>query len=593
MTLDQTLILALLAALLGFFVWGRFRYDLVALAGLLIAVLLGLVDGREAFLGFGNPATVTVALVLILSRALAVSGAIDPIAKLVQRGAGSEYGHIGSLGVVAALLSGFMNNVGALALLMPVAIQSGKKEKRPLRLLLMPLAFASILGGMWTLIGTPPNILISAIREQTMGDAYAMFDFAPVGGVVMLAGLAFLILVGWRLIPDGGDKPDGEDFGIDLYTAEVRLSKDSKAYGKTITELDAMTEDMDIVIVKLIRRDRNYPAPPRHEPLHATDHLIVEGAAEEIDRFVAEFGLKLAGGGPSVQEILKSGDAAMVELVVQAGSTLDGRTVSQMRFGPRHRVSLLGVSRQGKPHRGRLKDFRFRPGDILLLQGAAEEVNEAVTRFGALPLRQRDLGLGRRKRGPLAFACFAGAIAVAALGILPLTISFGIAALIVVVSGVVPAREVYNSVEWPVVVLLGALIPVGGAMQDTGATGLIADGVLLVTSGMPVWLIVGMVLVVTMTLSDILNNAATTVVMAPIALAIANGLGHAPDAYLMAVAVGASCAFLTPIGHQNNALVMGPGGYRFGDYWRVGLPLEILIAVVGTPAIMLFWPVTG
>ncbi|MDF1750684.1 MAG: SLC13 family permease [Alphaproteobacteria bacterium] len=591
MTFDQGLILGILVALLGLFIWGRFRYDLVALMGLLTATLLGLIEPKEAFSGFGNAATVTVALVLILSRALSASGAIDPIARLVQRGSGTTVGHIGGLSGTAALLSAFMNNVGALALLMPVAIQSARKSERPVRLLLMPLAFASILGGMLTLIGTPPNILISAIRGRSVGESFAMFDFFPVGGVVAVVGLIYLVLLGWRLIPSSSGKSNADQFGAEVYTAEVKLSKESKIYGKTITEIEAMSDDLDVVIAKLIRRSRNYPSPPRHEPLHATDHLILEGVAEEIDRFISDFGLTLSGGGPTPQEILKSGEAASMEMVVQQGSPLDGRTVAQMRFGPRYRVALLGVSRQGKPHRGRLKDFKFRPGDILLLQGAAEELDEAVARFGALPLRQRDLSLGRRGRGTTVLAFFAAAVLAAATGYVALPIAFGVAVVAIVLFGVVPLREVYDSVDWPVIVLLGALIPVGGAMESTGATGLIAVSLLSFAGDLPNWLILGIILVVTMTLSDVLNNAATTVVMAPIALAIANGMDQSPDSYLMAVAVGASCAFLTPIGHQNNALVMGPGGYRFSDYWRVGLPLEILIAVVAVPAIMFFWPV--
>jgi di/tricarboxylate transporter len=591
MTLDQFLILALLAALLGLFVWGRFRYDLVALAGLMAAAVLGLVPTDEVFSGFGNPATVTVALVLILSRSLSASGAVDPVAKLVQRGAGTTSGHVAGLGGVAALMSGFMNNVGALALLMPVAIQSGRKANRPARLLLMPLAFASILGGMLTLIGTPPNILISVIRGEELGDSFAMFDFLPVGGLVMLGGLIYLVTVGWRLIPDGDKATEGVGFDVDVYTAELKLSKASKAYGKTITELERLSEDMDVVFAQLIRRGRKYPAPPRHEPLHASDHLIVEGAAEEIDRFIVEFELDLAGGGPSVREILRSGDAAAAELVVTEGCALDGKTVAQMRFGARYRVSLLGVSRQGRPHRGRLKDFRFQPGDILLLQGAAEELSEAVARTGALPLKERDLNLGRRWRGQAMLVCFASAVLAAAFGLLSLPVAFGLAVIAVVLSGVVTLREVYESVDWPVIVLLGALIPVGGAMQATGATELIAGGILAFGEELPAWSLIALVLVVTMTLSDVLNNAATTVVMAPIGLSIADGLGHAPDAYLMAVAVGASCAFLTPIGHQNNALVMGPGGYRFGDYWRVGLPMEAIVALVAVPSILFFWPV--
>ncbi len=591
MTADQISISLLLLALLVLFVWGRFRHDLVAMAGLVVAVLLGLVPPVSAFSGFGNPATVTVALVLILSRALAASGGIDPIARLVKRGAGTTTGHIGMLGGVGAVLSGFMNNVGALALLMPVAIQSARQANRPARFILMPLAFASILGGMLTLIGTPPNILIASIRADALGQGYGMFDFLPVGGVVMGVGFLFLLIVGWRLIPKGPDAGDAGAAGVEEYLAELKLSKEAKAYGMTVTEIEAASEDIDAAVLSLVRRGRRYPVPPRHEPLHASDSLIVEGPAGEIDRFAAAFGLKAAGGGPDAQEILNSGSAGSLELVVTAGSALEGRTVAQLRLGARHRVVLLGVSRQGRPHRGRLKDFRFRTGDILLLRGAKEELEAAASRLGGLALRERALDLGRRSRGPAVIAAFALAVAAAAFGLVALPIAFAAAVVAVVLLGVVPARDIYDSIDWPIIILLGALIPLGGAMQATGTSALIADGVLVATDGLPTWAVIAVILIVTMTVSDILNNAATTVVMAPIALSVAAALNQAPDAYLMAVAVGASCAFLTPIGHQNNALVMGPGGYRFGDYWRVGLPMEAIIVVVAVPTILIVWPV--
>lgn len=591
MTLDQAAISLLLAALLALFIWGRFRHDLVAMAGLVAAVLLGLVPAKEAFSGFGNPATVTVALVLILSRALAASGGIDPIARLVNRGAGTTTGHIGILGGIGAALSGFMNNVGALALLMPVALQSARRAERPARLILMPLAFASILGGMLTLIGTPPNILIASIRGEKLGQPFAMFDFLPVGLVVMLVGFAYLLIAGWRLIPKGPGAGGIEPISVEAYLSDLKLSKQAKAYGMTVNELEAASEDIDATIVAVIRRGRRYPAPPRHEPLHASDHLIVEGPAEELDRFAEAFGLEVAGGGPDAEEILKTGDAGTLELMVTSGSVFEGRTIASLRLGARHRVVLLGISRQGRTHRGRLKDFKLKVGDILLLRGASEELEAAAARLGGLVLRERALDLGRRSRGPAVVGVFALAVAAAALGLTPLPVAFAGAVLAVVLLGAVSVRELYTSIDWPIIVLLGALIPLGESMQSTGTSQLIADGVLILSDGLPSWAVIAAILIVTMTVSDVLNNAATTVVMAPIALAVADTLGQAPDAYLMAVAVGASCAFLTPIGHQNNALVMGPGGYRFGDYWRVGLPLEAIIVAVAVPTILFVWPV--
>ncbi|MEQ8602682.1 MAG: SLC13 family permease [Marivibrio sp.] len=592
MTTDQALILTLLAVLLSLFAWGRLRYDLVAMTGLMAAVLLGLVPGREAFQGFGHPATVTVALVLILSRALSVSGAIDGLARLVQLGAGTPTRHVASLSGAAAVLSGFMNNVGALALLMPVALQSARKSGAPVKPILMPLAFASILGGLTTLIGTPPNILVSGFRRDSLGEGFRMFDFLPVGGVVMLAGLLYLILIGWRLVPQGQEAPGGgsDVFEIESYLSEVRVPKESAAYGRTVAEIEEQTKDIDVQVVALIRRGRRYPVLPRQEPLQAVDVLTIEGSAEEIDRFVDKLDLEVAGGPGEAAKDLRSDDAGIAEAVVSPGARVEGRTVEQMRFGPRYGVTLLGVSRQGRPHRGRLRNFRLRAGDVLLLQGLQRDLPDVIARLGCLPLAERALAIGRRSKGYWALGLFAAAVAAAAIGLAPITVCFAIAVIGVVLTGVLSARELYQGVEWPVIVLLGALIPVGRAMETTGATELIAGGLIDVTGGLPGWVLVAMLLIVTMTLSDVLNNAATAVVMAPIAVTIARDLGAAADPFLMAVALGASCAFLTPIGHQNNALVMGPGGYRFKDYWRVGLPLEALIVTVGTPMILWVWP---
>ncbi len=592
MTQDQAQILILLALLLGFFIWNRFRYDLVALSGLMGAVLLGLVPAEGAFFGFGHPATITVAAVLILSRSLSVSGAMDWLGALVTRLAGGPRGQIASLAGTAGALSAFMNNVGALAMLLPVALQTCRKLDRAPRLVLMPLAFGSILGGLATLIGTPPNILVATYRADATGTAFGMFDFSLVGVPIGVAGLLYLVVIGWRLIPHG-EEEDGTErdlFRVEPYISELRIPKDSKAHGRTLSEIEQMTKELDVAIIGMVRRGTRYPVAPRHEPLKGTDTLVVEAEADELDRFVNAMGLKVAGTGMAKDNLIQSEGAALAEAVVLPGARIEGRTIGAMRLRDRFRLTLLGVSRQGHPYRGRLSNFRVRAGDILLVQGLSDEIPDALGRLGCLPLATRDIQFGKRRSALIAAGLFAGAVVLTAAGLLPIHIAFCIAVVGVVALNIVNLRDVYTAVDWPVIVLLGALIPVGGAMETTGTTGLIADTVLAGTAAFPAWVIIALLLVLTMTLSDVLNNAATTVVMAPIAFSVAERLNASPDPFLMAIAVGASCAFLTPIGHQNNALVMGPGGYRFSDYWRMGLPLEILICVIAVPLILAVWP---
>ncbi|MFQ6016677.1 MAG: SLC13 family permease [Kiloniellaceae bacterium] len=592
MTADQFTVFAILGALFVLLAWGRWRFDVVAFLALLVAVVAGVVPTGGAFAGFGHPATVTVAAVLILSRALTVSGATDWIAKAVDPAAGRPSTHIGTLSGLGAVMSSFMNNVGTLGLLMPVALQSAAKAKRSAATILMPLSFGSILGGLVTLIGTPPNIIVATYRGEVTGDAFGMFDFTPVGLSVALAGVAFIARIGWRRVPQAAPSRATavELFDIDNYVTEAKVPKQSAAIGKTLREVEELTKEIDALVVELIRGKRHYRAAAGAEPLQAGDVLVIEAGPEEIDKFISALGLELVGSRGDRASPLASEDGALIEAVVTPRSRLEGRTVQSQRLLSHHGFTLLAVARQGTPYRGRLKTFRFRVGDVLLLHGETERIPEAIAAFGCLPLAERGLSLGQRGRAPVLIAIFAAAIAVATLDLLPIQIALGLAVIAMVLTNLLPLRELYEGVDWPVIILLGSLIPVGGALEATGATGVLAGAILELTAGGSAVLVLALLMIVTMTLSDILNNAATAVVMAPIGLGIAERLGADPDAFLMAVAVGASCAFLTPIGHQNNALIMGPGGYRFGDYWRLGLPLEALIVAVSLPIILIVWP---
>jgi di/tricarboxylate transporter len=597
MTDAQLILVAILFALFALLAWGRWRYDVVALTALCAAVVVGVVPAGEAFLGFGHPATITVAAILVLSRALTAASATDWMTKAVAPATKRTTTHIGALSGLAALLSCFMNNVGTLGLLMPLAMQSARKAKRSAALLLMPLSFGAILGGMVTLVGTPPNIIIATYRGEALGEPFRMFDFTPVGLSTAIVGILFVTLVGWRLIPQAARKRavTEEIFQIENYLAEFAIDEDSAVAGKNLMDIADLTKDADVVIVGIVRKERMRRPVPNWQTLRAGDRLVVEGASEEIDKFASALGVALSPGKDSKEEKkgeqrLREEDAALVEAVIGPGSRLEGQTVGAQRLITRHGFVLLAVSRQGQPYRGRLKTFRFQVGDVLLLHGEAERLADALAAFGCLPLAERGINIGQRRKAPALIALFAAAIAAASFGLLPIQVALPLALVGALLSGLISARSLYEGVDWPVIVLLGALIPVGGALQTTGLSEVIAETIHEVSAGGSVVFVLVLLMVVTMTLSDVLNNAATAVVMAPIALGIAERLAVNPDPFLMAIAVAASCAFLTPIGHQNNALIMGPGGYRFWDYWRMGLPLELLIIAVSIPVILLVWP---
>jgi di/tricarboxylate transporter len=482
-----------------------------------------------------------------------------------------------------------MNNVAALALLMPVDIQAAKKAKRSPALSLMPLSFASILGGMITLIGTPPNIVIAEFRKDALGEPYKMFDFAPVGIACAAIGVAYVALIGWRLLPAARKESDSSKELFDLadYVAELRVKEGSPVIGKRIRELDALAEKSDVEIIGLIRKGRRLPGLARIAQIEAGDILVVEAPPGSIEDAIGSMKLEYIGTGTGV---LKDDELVLSEVVVPDSSALAGRSAISFRLLYRYRVALVGVSRGGVRFREDVRKLEINPGDVLLLLGAEERLSDITGRLGLLPLADRGQRVIQRDKAWLAVGLFAAAIVAASVGVVYLPIALGCVVAAYVFLNIVPIRSVYDSVEWPVIVLLGCMIPIGGALQATGGTSLIADGIVTLSSGYSPVVVLTLLIIVTMSLSDVMNNTATAVIAAPIAIEIANRLSVNPDPFLMGVAVAASSAFLTPIGHKNNTLIMGPGGYRFGDYWRMGLPLELIVIAVAVPMILWVWP---
>lgn len=591
MSSEQGIVVAVLGLALVMFVWDRFRYDIVALLALLAMAVAGIVPGDRLFAGFGHPAVITVAAVLVISKGLVNAGVVDAIARLLGKVGSRPTLQVLTLTGVVAVCSGFINNVGALALLMPVAVWMSRQAGRSPSLLLMPLAFGSLLGGTMTLIGTPPNIIIASYRPGAT--PFGVFDFMPVGGVITLAGVAFIALLGWRLTPRRADGQSADPlFSVGDYLTELRVPAGSDFVGETLHQLlTRVRKDADVVVLGLVRQGKRYMAPSTYRVLQEDDILLVQADTDSLQVLLDKTGLELSGREEEQQAgaDLDEDDVRLAEVVITSSSPLIGHSANRLRLRERHGLNVVAVARQGYRLKSRIGNLQFHAGDILLVQGSDDALAESLDVLGCLPLAERGLRLGSPRRTLLATGIFAASIVVIASGWLAAPTALVAGALVMVMAGLLSTAEAYRAIDWSIIVLLGAMIPVGQSLETTGAAALIADSLMVVGEGLPPATVLALVMVLTMLLSNVVNNAAAVIVVAPIALSLAGGFGLAADAVLMAVAIGASCAFLTPIGHQSNALVMEPGGYRFGDYWRLGLPLSLLVVLIATPMIVLVW----
>jgi di/tricarboxylate transporter len=587
-TLDQALAFGLMAATIGLFIWGRLPYDLVAVLALIAGVALGIIPADEAFSGFGDDVVIIVATALLVSGAVARSGAVETAMRPLLRRLRGPQAQVPALAGAVTLLSMVTKNVGALAMIMPVAAQVSRRTGTSLSYLLMPMAFGSLVGGLVTLVGTSPNILVSKVREDITGEPFGMFDYTPVGLVLAVAGLLFLS-VGYRLLPGDRRASDASmdaAFNLEKYVTEARVPPDSPFVGRTVADLEAFGEGGVHVSTVIRERFRRYTPRPDWA-LQAEDVLLLIGEPEDLERVVARAQLRLAG--EEVAELKPDEDSVVAEGVVTAESPLVGTTPAAAQLRRRHGLGLLAVSRSGQHLTQRLRRVRIEVGDVLILKAPRDRLAESLGSLRILPLSERDVALGSRKRSWLPLVILAAAMVLVAAHIASVAVAFAGAAAAVLLLRVMTMEEAYASIEWSVIVLLAALIPVSGAIQTTGGTDLIAGGLERVVAYLPPLGALGLMIVLAMAITPFLNNAATVLVMAPIAASLAGRLNLNPDPFLMAVAVGAACDFLTPIGHQCNTLVMGPGGYRFGDYWRLGLPLSILIVAIGTPLIAAVW----
>lgn len=589
--IEQMIVFATLIFALILFMWGKFRHDIVALICLIFLVITGIVSAEEAFSGFAHPAVITVAAVLIVSSALEKAGLMDVIGKWIMKLGDNLTLQVSVLTGLVCAASAFMNNVGALAILMPVAVHIARKKGHSPSFILMPLAFGSLLGGLITLIGTPPNIIIATFRAKELGQPFGMFDFTPVGVGIAIVGLIFIALIGWRLLPHRDPEKTAEDrFHIQDYITEVIITEKSKIKDMHLSKLKEI-KGIDFKVIGLIRDNQIINAPRWYEVLKENDILIIEADSDDLKEFINQTKTGLVGKRPLPKDEKNSDNISIVEAVVMPDSSIVGKTASGMRMRSRYEVNLLAVARKDKRIIHRIDNLRFDIGDVLLLQGTPDMVNEAISEMGCLPLADRGFSIGQPKKIALALGIFGFFIATVVIGLLQVHIAFVLAAIFMVLTRVLSLRDVYTYIDWPVIILLGAMLPVGVALETTGGAELISNQILMMGNTLPIWATLAVLMIVTMLLSAVINNAATVVLMAPIGIGIANGLNASIDPFLMAIAIGASCAFLTPIGHQSNTLVLGPGGYTFRDYLKMGVPLSIIVILVSIPLLSYFWPV--
>jgi di/tricarboxylate transporter len=590
MALDQALAFAILAAAMTLFIWGRLRYDLVAILALLAAVFTGVVPHGEAFRGFGDDIVIIVASALVVSAAVARSGVMEAVLHRVSSHVTSVQGQIVLLVTAVTILSAFVKNIGALAMMIPVALLVARRLKASPSCFLMPMAFGSLLGGLVTLVGTSPNIIVSRVRGEVTGQPFGMFDFAPVGLGLAVAGVVFLVF-GFRLLPGGRKAKGTMDEALDIpdYMTEARVTAASVVTGRTVGDLARFCNDK--VMVTGIVRHKTVRMPLRPDAiLLEGDILLLEGDPEALERAVARARLELEGGDRPTQTTRAADEIAGIEAVVGPRSILIGQTAKRLTLHEHFNINLLAVSRSGQHFTERLRDIVLQAGDVLVLKGDLTRLPGTLRELGCLPLAERAIRLGNVRQGLVPVAVLGSAMALTAVGALPVATAFLTAAVLMVLLGALSLREAYAAIDPPILVMLGALIPVSEAIRTTGGADLIARALSDLAGTLPPYGALALVMIAAMAVTPFLNNAATVLVMAPVAVSFAQQLGYKPDAFLMAVAIGAACDFLTPIGHQCNTLVMGPGGYRFGDYWRLGLPLSLLVLVLGVPLILLVWP---
>lgn len=589
MRTDQWLVIIVIALMMAAFIWGRYRYDLVAAVALIASMVLGLVPPDKAFSGFSDDIVIIVGSALLLSGAIARSGIMDLILRRIAPDSQQPRVQLLILVLIVAFMSSFVKNIGALAIMIPIALQMARASGISPSMFLMPMSFAALLGGLMTQVGTSPNVIVSRIREEIGGKPFAMFDYTPLGLSLTLVGVVFLVVC-YKLLPERqrSERDLNEAVAIKNYMTEAKVTPQTLTVGRSVRDLQKLASGRAMIIAILSDKGK-YRKPLPDTVLKTGDLLIVEGEQEALDRIVSQGKLKLTVQRAQTTE--PGAEISAVEAIVGAGSRLIGKSAKDLYLFDAG-LTLLAVSRSDERFVERLGEIKIQNGDVLVLQGDVKSLPDHLREWGCLPLVQRDVRLGSVRNGLVPVGVLLAAMVLTAFGAIPVAAAFFGAALLVVLLGGLPMRDAYSNLDAPILVMLAALIPVSDALRTTGTTDVIAGQLSAFATMLPSYGALALILVTAMAVTPFLNNAATVLVMAPIAATFAGKLGYAPEAFLMAVAIGAGCDFLTPIGHQCNTLVMGPGGYRFGDYWKLGLPLSLIVIVVAVPMLLVVWPVS-
>ena len=574
--------------MLGFFIWSKFRYDALAAGALVILIILGVIPANQAFDGFAHPAVITVALVLIISQGLKNSGLTGLVGKVIGGRSFTKFQFLISLLFIAAILSSFINNIGALAILLPITLNICQKMNWHPSKFLMPLAFACILGGMNTTIGTPPNIIISEYKSTISDSGFNFFDFSYVGLAITVLSIFFISIIGNKFIQLRDDGGSGSSL-IDLkgYLFEVEVNESSSAIGMTLSAFKKEAGE-DTEVLGIVNETGGVKKVKNNLRIKAGQILVIKTPPDDISSILDVFDFSI----PKELHSFGDDDLEEIEAMITPGSRLIGRKYEFFLKLAYEELNLLGLWRKGAKYRTRLTRETFKAGDVLLLGVRdldEEDVTNKIKHLGLMPLMQRELQtIPSRSRLLKGLIFFMASIILVALNILPTAAAFLLCVLGFARIKIIDSNF-YRDIDWPIIIMLAAMIPVGTALQTTGLSDVISSNISLFAADMSLFWLLFLILIITMATTDIINNAATAVIMAPISAGIGLELGYAIEPFLMVVAVGASCAFLTPIGHQCNTVVMGPGNYKFTDYWRLGLPLDILIIIISIPMILFVW----